>query len=224
MSTSYNSARGRQARDFVRHYYRKNAYLPTRGMVEQGTSPRLEPGELCQLIEAGELVELPLYEGGEKVQISCPASTAHENEGLAHHLEDWKPPCPKCGGLEQKTSAPPVCASCGYRWPGGAFGKTGGSGDFSIGSKVWPGTSKVIEEMGELQQVLGKLIAVAGDTQHWDGDLRKRLIEEIGDLSAALDFFETENFTPQEALQISERIANKKQLFHQWHANPSKPT
>jgi len=23
------------------------------------------------------------------------------------------------------------------------------SGDFSIGSKVWPGTSKVIEEMGE---------------------------------------------------------------------------
>jgi len=40
----------------------------------------------------------------------------------------------------------------------------GGSGDFSIGSAVWPGVSKVIEEMGELQQVLGKLIAVAGDT------------------------------------------------------------
>src|ERR1700722_949537 len=105
----------------------------------------------------------------------------------------WKPPCPKCGGLEQKTSAPPVCASCGYRWPCEFAEAAKGSGDFSIGSKVWPGTSKVIEEMGELQQVLGKLIAVAGDTKHWDGDLRKKLIEEIGELSAALDFFKTQN-------------------------------
>jgi hypothetical protein len=26
-------------------------------------------------------------------------------------------------------------------------------GDFSIGNAVWPGTSKLLEEMGELQQV-----------------------------------------------------------------------
>lgn len=47
-----------------------------------------------------------------------------------------------------------------------------GNGDFSLGSKVWPGTSKLLEEMGELQQVLGKLIAVAGSTEHWDGAVR----------------------------------------------------
>jgi hypothetical protein len=97
------------------------------------------------------------------------------------------------------------------------------SGDFSIGSKIWPGTSKVIEEMGELQQVLGKLIAVAGDTKHWDGDLRKRLVEEIGDLSAALVFFKTENLTLDEVKQVAERAEKKVALFRQWHANPTRP-
>src|SRR5580692_6487701 len=97
-----------------------------------------------------------------------------------------------------------------------------GSGDFSIGSKVWPGTSKVIEEMGELQQVLGKLMATAGDTQHWDGDLRKRLVEEIGDVTAALLFFQEENLEDV-ALDIIDRVQKKLVLFRQWHAHPTKP-
>jgi hypothetical protein len=99
----------------------------------------------------------------------------------------------------------------------------GGSGDFSIGSAVWPGVSKVIEEMGELQQVLGKLIAVAGDTKHWDGDLRQRLIDEVADLSAALVFFNTENFTPDEVRRVTEGAEGKLALFRQWHANHTKP-
>lgn len=98
-----------------------------------------------------------------------------------------------------------------------------GSGDFSLGSKVWPGTSKVIEEMGELQQVLGKLIAVAGNTKHWDGDLRRKLVEELGDLAAALGFFQTENLTIEETQQMFERATKKLALFKQWHTNPSKP-
>ena len=97
-----------------------------------------------------------------------------------------------------------------------------GSGDFSIGSAVWPGTSKVIEEMGELQQVLGKLIATGGDTKHWDGDLRKRLIEEIGDVTAALVFFQ-KNLTLDEVGQVIERAEKKFDLFNEWHANPTKP-
>ena len=98
-----------------------------------------------------------------------------------------------------------------------------GSGDFSIGSKLWPGVSKVIEEMGELQQVLGKLIAVAGETKHWDGDLRPRLIEEIGDLRAALVFFQAENFTPDESQQVVERTEKKIALFRKWHRTQNKP-
>jgi hypothetical protein len=98
-----------------------------------------------------------------------------------------------------------------------------GSGDFSIGSRIWPGTSKVIEEMGELQQVLGKLIAIAGDTKHWDGDLRRKLVEELGDLSAALIFFKSENMTHDELLEIAERAEKKLALFRQWHKDPTKP-
>ena len=98
-----------------------------------------------------------------------------------------------------------------------------GSGDFSIGSKVWSGTSKLIEEMGELQQVLGKLIATP-DANHWDGDLRKMLVEEIGDLSAALDFFKTQNCTLAELLEIAERANEKLALFRRWHKNPTWPT
>lgn len=93
-----------------------------------------------------------------------------------------------------------------------------GTGEFSIGSKVWPGTSKLIEETGELQQVLGKLLGSHGDPAHYDGsDLRQRLVEEIGDLRAALSFFEELNLTPAERDQIGERIEKKVRLFVKWN-------
>ena len=98
-----------------------------------------------------------------------------------------------------------------------------GSGDFSIGSKVWPGTSKLIEEMGELQQVLGKLIATAGDTKHWDGDLKARLIEELGDVHAALTFFQTSNIGVDDHHAVIDRAAKKFKLFKEWHEKPEAP-
>ena len=92
------------------------------------------------------------------------------------------------------------------------------SGDFSIGSTVWTGTSKLIEEMGELHQVLGKLIGAHGETAHYDGsDLRQRLVEEIGDLKAAIAFFQTLNLTEEENQQMAERIKKKLVLFQKWH-------
>lgn len=93
-----------------------------------------------------------------------------------------------------------------------------GDGSFAIGSKVWPGTSKVLEEMGELTQVLGKLIATAGDRQHWDGDLIPRLIEELGDLVAALTFFGLHNLNDEEQDAVLERAEVKMALFEKWHA------
>jgi hypothetical protein len=98
-----------------------------------------------------------------------------------------------------------------------------GSGDFSIGSKVWPGTSKLLEEMGELQQMLGKLIAVAGSTEHWDGDLRPRLLEEIADVSAALGFFVEQNLAGAEEDAMADRITEKLMLFRKWHKEHTKP-
>lgn len=95
-----------------------------------------------------------------------------------------------------------------------------GNGDFSIGSQIWPGTSKLLEEMGELQQVLGKLIATAGDTAHWSGDLRQKMIDEIADVSAAIRFFSTENFSNDQLLAILNRADEKLSTFQKWHAAP----
>ena len=101
-----------------------------------------------------------------------------------------------------------------------------GSGDFSIGSKVWSGTSKLIEEIGEvqevfgkLQQTLGKLLQVSGDAEnHWSGNLREKLVEEIGDVLAATTFFRKKNMTINEGIRIDERYGLKLALFEKWHA------
>lgn len=95
-------------------------------------------------------------------------------------------------------------------------------GSFSIGSKVWPGTSKLIEEMGELQQVLGKLIATHGDAEHWDGlDLLDRLHEEIADVQAALVFFAETNGL--DLGRIAERETTKLARFIGWHDEGDPP-
>lgn len=97
-----------------------------------------------------------------------------------------------------------------------------GNGDFSIGSTVWPGTSKLIEEMGELQQVLGKLMASHGDTAHWSGNLREKLVEEIGDVLAAVSFFRGMNLTVEESRLIEKRLQDKWMLFCEWQSEQQK--
>lgn len=93
-----------------------------------------------------------------------------------------------------------------------------GEGEFSIGGKVWPGTSKLIEETGELQQVLGKLVGSHGETAHYDGsDLRQRLVEEIGDVLAALSFFGEKNLTQEEQEKVLVRAEQKIKRFEEWH-------
>lgn len=93
------------------------------------------------------------------------------------------------------------------------------SGDFSIGSKVWPGMSKLIEEMGELGQVLGKLMGTGGEAKHWDGsNLRERVIEELADVYAAIRFFVANNLTEEEGAALSKRVVEKRRLFEEWHA------
>lgn len=93
-----------------------------------------------------------------------------------------------------------------------------GAGEFSIGGKVWPGTSKLVEELGELQQVLGKLIGSHGEPAHYDGsDLEKRLVEEIGDVLAAIEFFTRQNLDTNGArISIINRMSNKLVLFERW--------
>lgn len=89
---------------------------------------------------------------------------------------------------------------------------------YGIGSARWPGASRVVEESGELVQVLGKLIGAGGGTEHWDGtDLRPRLVEEIGDVRAALDFFVEANELPADA--VERRRARKRADYDRWHGS-----
>jgi len=93
-----------------------------------------------------------------------------------------------------------------------------GNGEFSIGGQVWPGTSKLVEELGELGQVLGKLIGSHGETDHYDGsDLRQRMVEEIGDVQGAILFFLEHNMTEAEKDRVAERAHKKFELFEKWH-------
>jgi len=91
-----------------------------------------------------------------------------------------------------------------------------GSGDFSIGSKHWPGVSKLVEECAEVLQVCGKLMGTAGERQHWDGtDLKKRLEEEIADMQAAAVFVtETCNL---DVPFMNARRMEKLGTFRGWH-------
>lgn len=93
-----------------------------------------------------------------------------------------------------------------------------GVGDYAIGSGHWPGVSKLIEEMGELGQVLGKLMATSGEAEHWDGsDLRQRLVEEVADVKAAITFVASRNLTKAEVAAIDKRAVEKFAVFTRWH-------
>jgi NTP pyrophosphatase (non-canonical NTP hydrolase) len=89
--------------------------------------------------------------------------------------------------------------------------------EFCIGSKKWPGLSKLIEECGELLQVAGKLIGSEGKVKHFDGsDLKERLEEELSDVRAAMVFFIQTNGL--NGGKIDTRARQKLEMFHTWHA------
>jgi NTP pyrophosphatase (non-canonical NTP hydrolase) len=90
-----------------------------------------------------------------------------------------------------------------------------GAGDFSIGSLVWPGISKLVEECGEVLQIAGKLIATRGEAAHWDGgNLVERLEEEMADVMAAICFVVDHNNLDRSLIQ--ERCEAKYQQFREW--------
>lgn len=90
------------------------------------------------------------------------------------------------------------------------------AGDFSIGSKIWPGISKLVEECGEVTQVAGKLFGTGGRIDHWDGtNLRERLEDELADVQAAIEFVACHN--DLDASRIGRRVDEKITLFNKWH-------
>lgn len=83
----------------------------------------------------------------------------------------------------------------------------------------WFGIAKLMEEMGELQAVLGKLMAYP-DGKHPDEIYAKplldRLHEELGDVSVAVNFFCDRN-NDVDSRQVHVRHSKKYKLFNEWH-------
>lgn len=79
------------------------------------------------------------------------------------------------------------------------------------------GIAKLVEECGELQQVLGKRLAYWDSDHHWDGtNLRTRLAEEMGDVMAAIEFV-ADQFDIGELVEVQARM--KRSVFDSWEAS-----
>ncbi len=88
---------------------------------------------------------------------------------------------------------------------------------FAFGARGWPGLAKLVEEAGEVIQVCGKLMMTSGRIEHWDGsNLAERLADEIGDVSAAIEFVATYC----KELPIGRTAARRREKlnrFLEWH-------
>lgn len=86
------------------------------------------------------------------------------------------------------------------------------------------GLAKLVEELGELAQVAGKMIQYPelqlDDSQnHPDGtNLRARLVEEMGDVLGAIDFVVEKLRLGPGGLEVEARAKRKLNLFRQWDA------
>jgi NTP pyrophosphatase (non-canonical NTP hydrolase) len=90
---------------------------------------------------------------------------------------------------------------------------------FAFGDEEWPGLAKLVEECGEVVQVVGKLMMTHGNPGHWSGDLRSQLVEEIGDVKAAIEFVEAHCLTVEEREALTTRKYEKLVKFLNWHAD-----
>lgn len=77
------------------------------------------------------------------------------------------------------------------------------------------GLAKLAEELGELGQVVGKKLAYM-DGDHPDGgpDLNERMLEEMGDVTAAM-IMVADKFG-LDRLKVQRRVEEKLSLFIEW--------
>jgi hypothetical protein len=89
--------------------------------------------------------------------------------------------------------------------------------DYCIGSPVWNGASKVLEEAAEVSVELAKLINNEGQREYWGGvDLIQNIQEEVGDLYASLDYF-LENNPQLDKRFIADRRSRKYATYTAWN-------
>lgn len=83
--------------------------------------------------------------------------------------------------------------------------------------EYFKGIGKLTEEMGELNQLLGKAIAYPiGEHPDGKGQIYNRLPEELADVYAALDYFIETNYPLEYQTIIRDRTSIKHERFINW--------
>jgi NTP pyrophosphatase (non-canonical NTP hydrolase) len=89
---------------------------------------------------------------------------------------------------------------------------------YSFGNPLLPGLAKLMEECGELVQILAKKMAYPLEP-HPDGqDTDARIVEEMGDVLAGITFYGSLNLTKEQQDAVEARRDKKVELFRSWHA------
>jgi NTP pyrophosphatase (non-canonical NTP hydrolase) len=94
---------------------------------------------------------------------------------------------------------------------------------FQFSDPYWPGLAKLMEECGEVVQVIGKIVGTGGTMEFRDGQhiSRDRLVEEMADLRAALDFVADRALSVYEREAMRQRRNAKRELFELWRRQES---
>jgi hypothetical protein len=88
---------------------------------------------------------------------------------------------------------------------------------YAIGSETFPGFSKLIEELGELNQVIGQILARGSQLGEFHNHkLATRLVEEMADTAAAIMLvIEGNKLNPKD---FAIRRHNKYNTYRRWQA------
>lgn len=79
----------------------------------------------------------------------------------------------------------------------------------------WKGIGKLVEECGEVLQICGKAVAFpVGPHPDGQGPIATRLVEELADLKAAIQYFEHVNDMPVGLMSLRQR--EKFEKFTKW--------
>lgn len=76
---------------------------------------------------------------------------------------------------------------------------------FAIGSRHWPGLSKLVEEAGELTHVIGLILDSENEPPL---SIQEQFTEELGDLLAACLFVAEANSFPTDEVLVYSRVSN----------------
>lgn len=83
------------------------------------------------------------------------------------------------------------------------------------------GYAKLVEELGELQQMIGKRLAYWTVDDHPDGgSINARIEQELGDVLAAIRFVIEVADNGLDETTIEDRAMQKLERFRVWHAEP----